>query len=160
MQQARGSAEAPKIHFFAGILIRFSLKCKLIHDQCFECVAGSHIEQLRDLIRIESCPLWALRCSCMLFLNTELQGKYQWNVFTLICYKYVDDCNSSLSFFHGVVCGHNLLASVVGLGGVNVEEFVPKLVVYRALSQGWATPSLSVDWFFKVQAQTWTWRIC
>lgn len=51
-----------------------------------------------------------------------------------------------LSFFHGVVCGHNLLAStVVGLGGVNVEEFVPKLVVYRALSQGWATPSLSVD---------------
>jgi hypothetical protein len=57
MQQARGTEEASKAHFFPGIIIPFSLKCKLIHDQCFdECVAGSHIEQLRDLIRIESCP--------------------------------------------------------------------------------------------------------
>lgn len=56
MQQARGPEEASKIHFFPGIIIRFSLKCKLIHDQCLECVAGSHIEQLRELIRIEACP--------------------------------------------------------------------------------------------------------
>lgn len=56
MQQARSTEEASKAHFFPGLIIRFSLKCKLIYDQCFECVAGSHIEQLRELIRIESCP--------------------------------------------------------------------------------------------------------
>jgi hypothetical protein len=37
-----------------------------------------------------------------------------------------------LSLFHGVACAHNLLASVMGLRGVNVKEFVPKLVVDRA----------------------------
>lgn len=69
-------------------------------------------------------------------------------MFTLICYKatHVDDCNSSLSRFHGVACAHNLLASLVGgLGGVNVKESVPKLVIDRALSQGWSTPFLWID---------------
>jgi hypothetical protein len=48
MQQARGTEEASKTHLdLPGH--NHSLKCKLIHDQCFdECVAGSHVHRTAE----------------------------------------------------------------------------------------------------------------